>query len=218
MELDDGFICDAVLPEVMDGLWAAGWRHFGRYFFRYSKQSAGGEELQKVTPLRIRLRAWGPTKSQRRVLKRNAHLRVDVVPVRIDQDLRAMFERHRSRFVENVPETLETFLGAEPEIGPCVCQMLRVFDAERLLAVSFLDVGQAAGSSVYAMFEPDEARRSLGTFTLLLEILFCREAGFNFLYPGYATQESSAYDYKKQFRCLEWLDFETGEWLPLKPD
>jgi arginyl-tRNA--protein-N-Asp/Glu arginylyltransferase len=96
--------------------------------------------------------------------------------------------------------------------------MLRVFDAERLLAVSFLDVGQAAGSSVYAMFEPEEARRSLGTFTLLLEILFCREAGFEFLYPGYATQESSAYDYKKQFRSLEWLDFETGEWLPLKPD
>lgn len=218
MELDDGFICDAVPAEAMDALWAAGWRHFGRYFFRYSRQESSSGAVQKVTPLRVRLRAWVPTKSQRRVLKRNADLRVEVVPVRLDDALRAMFERHRSRFRENVPEALETFLGAAPEAGPCICRMLRVLEGERLLAVSFMDVGQAAGSSVYAMFEPEASWRSLGIYTLLQEIAFCREAGFEYLYPGYATEESSAYDYKKQFRATEWLDFDTGDWCALGAD
>ena len=215
MELDDGFICDSVPAEAMDRLWASGWRHFGRYFFRYSSQQASSGELQKVTPLRIRLCAWEPTKSQRRILRRNADLRIEVVPVQVDGEVRAMFERHRRRFRENVPEGLENFLGEEPERGPCVCLAVHVFEGERRIAVSFLDVGRLAGSSVYALFEPEEARRSLGIFTMLQEIAFCRDAGFEFLYPGYATQESSAYDYKKQFRAMEWLAFETGEWRPL---
>jgi arginine-tRNA-protein transferase len=93
--------------------------------------------------------------------------------------------------------------------------MLRVFEGERLLAASFLDVGQKAVSSVYAIFEPEAARRSLGTFTMLLELQFAHESGFEFLYPGYATQEPSAYDYKKQFTGVEWLDFDTGAWREL---
>jgi len=208
-------MCDAVPAEVMDLLWAAGWRHFGRLFFRYSLQHAAEGEPLHVTPLRIDLKRWQATKSQRRVLTRNADLRWEMVPATLDDDLRAMFERHKGRFRENIPEKLENFLGEAPESGPCDCRMLRVFEGEKLLAASFLDVGQKAVSSVYAVFEPEAAWRSLGTFTMLLELQFACEAGFEFLYPGYATQEPSAYDYKKQFTGLEWLDFATGEWREL---
>lgn len=208
-------MCDAVPAEVMDLLWAAGWRHFGRLFFRYSRQHAVEGEPLHVTPLRIQLKKWQATKSQRRVLSRNADLRWEMVPATLDDDLRAMFERHKGRFRENIPENLENFLGEAPESGPCDCRMLRVFEGERLLAASFLDVGQKAVSSVYAVFEPEAAWRSLGTFTMLLELRFACESGFEFLYPGYATQEPSAYDYKKQFTGLEWLDFANGEWREL---
>ncbi|MBL9129678.1 MAG: GNAT family N-acetyltransferase [Verrucomicrobiaceae bacterium] len=215
MELDDAFMCDAVPAEVMDGLWAGGWRHFGRLFFRYSKQQAGEGITQTVTPLRIRLNDWSATQSQRRVLRWNADLRTDIVPAVLDDGLRRMFERHKERFRENVPEALENFLGDVPEKGPCDCRMLRVFEGERLVAASFFDVGRGSASSVYAMFEPDVSRRSPGIFTMLLEIAFARAAGMVFLYPGYATRESSAYDYKKQFRAMEWLDFPSGEWRAL---
>jgi len=213
-ELDDAFICDSVPADIMDGLWAAGWRHFGRFFFRYSRQPGPNDGTQTITPLRINLASCSFTKSQRRVLARNADLCHDIVPAALNDDLRAMFQRHKQRFAHHIPDDLETFLGPDPEHGPCECRMVRVFEGERLIAASFFDVGQTAASSVYGVFEPEFAKRSLGIFTMLLEIQHCRESGLRWLYPGYATHEPSAYDYKKQFRGTEWLDWQTGEWFP----
>jgi len=220
--LDDAFICDSVPAEVMDQVWAAGWRHFGRHFFRYSMQQANDGSLQTITPLRIDLASCTLTKSQRRVLNKNADLRTDIVPVpvpvAIDGELRALFQRHKQRFTHNIPETLETFLGPAPSRGPCECRMVRVFEGSRIIAASFFDVGQQAASSVYGLFEPECSKRSLGIFTMLLEIQHCREAGLRWLYPGYATREPSVYDYKKQFRSTEYLDWTAAAWLPLQGD
>jgi arginine-tRNA-protein transferase len=213
-ELDDAFICDSVPAELMDRLWSAGWRHFGRYFFRYSSQPDEHGATQSITPLRIDLASCSFTKSQRRVLSRNTDLRSDVIPAALDDGLREMFHRHKQRFSHNVPDALENFLGPDPAIGPCECRMVRVFTGERLIAASFFDLGQNAASSVYGLFEPEFTKRSLGTFTMLLEIQHCRDSGLRWLYPGYATHEPSAYDYKKQFRGTEWLDWSTGEWSP----
>lgn len=212
---DEAFICDSVPAEIMDGLWAAGWRHFGRYFFRYSTQPDEHGGTQTITPLRLDLVSFAPSKSQRRVLNRNTDLRHEVVPAQIDDDLRRLFHRHKQRFTHNVPEALETFLGVDPAQGPCECRMVRVFESDRLVAASFFDIGQHSASSVYGLFEPQCSRRSLGIFTLLLEIEHCRQQGLRWLYPGYATHEPSAYDYKKQFRTTEFLDWHTGEWSPL---
>ncbi len=198
----------------MDRLWAAGWRHFGRHFFRYSSQTDEQEATLTITPLRIDLASCSFTKSQRRVLSKNTDLRHDIVPAALDDDLRAMFQRHKQRFTHNIPDALENFLGDDPSKGPCECRMVRVFEGERLIAASFFDVGQSAASSVYGVFEPEFAQRSLGIFTMLLEIQHCRESNLRWLYPGYATHEPSAYDYKKQFRGTEWLDWHTGEWSP----
>ncbi|MBN8419564.1 MAG: GNAT family N-acetyltransferase [Verrucomicrobia bacterium] len=213
--LDNAFICDSAPAEVMDQAWAAGWRHFGSYFFRYSTQRSPDGSLQTITPLRIDLAACTFTKSQRRVLNKNTGLRSEIAPAAIDDELRALFQRHKQRFTDNIPDTLETFLGPDPSCGPGECRMLRVFDGPSLIAASFFDLGQQSASSVYGIFEPDHSKRSLGTFTLLQEIDFCRAAGLRWLYTGYATREPSVYDYKKQFRGTEYLNWSAGEWLPL---
>ena len=85
-----------------------------------------------------------------------------------------------------------------------------------MIAVSYLDLGREAASSVYAIFEPEVARRSPGIFTLLQEIEFARSTGRRFLYLGYATHEPSHYDYKKRFLGLERFDW-LGNWIPLTP-
>ncbi|MEZ0385618.1 MAG: hypothetical protein ACAI34_01025, partial [Verrucomicrobium sp.] len=63
----------AVPPHGMDMLWAKGWRHFGRGFFRYSITEHGGR-WETILPLRIDLAKCELTKSQRRVLRRNGDL------------------------------------------------------------------------------------------------------------------------------------------------
>ncbi len=66
-------------------------------------------------------------------------------------------------------------------------------------------------SSIYAMFEPTETSRSLGIFTMLLEIDFALKRSKKFYYQGYAYEGNSFYDYKKHFRALEKFDW-NGNW------
>ena len=203
-------------PHGMDALWAHGWRHFGREFFRYSLSLTPAQTWQTIVPLRMELSEFTPSKSQRRVARRNADLRVEVAPAVVNEAREAMFFRHRERFRDNIPDSLRVFLPeTEPDRAPCECRELRLWEGEKLLAVSYLDIGADAVSSVYAMFEPDAAPRSPGIFTLLEEIRFATAVGKRFLYPGYATIESSHYDYKKGFAGLYGFDWRTNGWLPL---
>lgn len=198
----------------MDRLWAAGWRHFGSLFFRYNF-SMDEDGVRTITPLRIDLENFRPSKSQRRVLNKNADLRFEFVPAELSDQAREMFQRHKERFKDNVPDSLETFLSGEPATVPCPCIECRVFQGDTLIATSFLDVGKDSTSAVYGLFEPAHADRSLGTLTMLKEIEYSQAQGCRFYYPGYAAKEPSPYDYKKQFHGLEVLSWEDGFWRPL---
>jgi arginine-tRNA-protein transferase len=72
-----------------------------------------------------------------------------------------------------------------------------------------------AHSSIYAMFDPSEASRSLGNATILWEIESAKSAGCRWLYLGYAHVEPSFYDYKKRFTPLQWYDWEHWRSDPL---
>ncbi len=206
---------DHVPPALMDELWAQGWRHFGSEFFRYSITADEDGSLQYIQPLRLPLAEFRLSKSQRRVLRKNEDLELRVVPAVVDDEREVMFLRHRERFSTNIPDSLSTFMpSAQPHTQPCECLSVEVREAGRLIAVSYMDVGTSAVSSVYAMFEPDAAWRSLGTLTMLEEIRWAADAGKRWLYPGYATAQPSHYDYKKTFRPLECFDWR-GSWTPL---
>lgn len=209
--LNQCFECHSVPPEMMDRLWEAGWRHFGESFFRYSL-NVNDDGVQTITPLRVDLEKFTLSRSQRRVLTKNADLRCEFTPARLSDEALAMFQRHKERFTENVPDDLDTFLSSDPATVPCPCVECRVHLGDELIALSYLDLGEGSTSAVYGMFEPAHSRRSLGIYTLLREIEFTQSRGCRYYYPGYATREPSAYDYKKQLRGLEMLDWESGLW------
>ncbi|MBI1765561.1 MAG: arginine-tRNA-protein transferase [Acidobacteria bacterium] len=207
--LDQAFRAHSTQPAEMDLLWANGWRHFGAYFFRYSLAEHGGR-ICSVIPLRVDLERFAPSRSQKRALARNRDLTVIIRDSFIDEEKEALFNRHRVRFTDNVPDSLYTFLSRQPARMPCQNQEICVYDGARLLAASFLDLGETATSAVYAVFEPEEHKRSLGIFTMLRAIEYSRELGCRYYYPGYAYREPSVYDYKKNFAALEYLDWSEG--------
>lgn len=213
--INQAFRCAHIPAPLMDMLWDAGWRHFGETFFRYSESDDDNGGIQHITPLRLEVARFAPSKSQRRVLRKNEDLRTEFVPAALSDDVREMFQRHKMRFSGNVPEELDIFLSSEPATVPCECVQCRVWLGDTLIAASFLDIGQKATSAVYGVFDPAYSVRSLGIFTMLKEIEFTANTGRQFYYPGYATQEPSAYDYKKQFAALDFLDWQTGLWWPL---
>jgi arginine-tRNA-protein transferase len=171
-------------------------------------------ELQTVAPLRVDLSQNEPTRSQRRVLRRNADVTAEIGPAVLTDEVHALFHRHKSRFNENIPEALTVFLSGAPASVPCECLQVRCMLGGRCVAVSFFDRGRRSISSVYAVFEPGCASRSLGIYTMLREFEWAREQGMEYAYPGYATLGSSHYDYKKQFTGLQGYDWPTQAWMP----
>jgi arginine-tRNA-protein transferase len=206
------FLCLSAPPEEMDRLWAEGWRHFGIFFFQYRTSTHGSAEFN-VLPLRIDLERFRLSRGQKRVLKNNRDTRIVIGRSSIDSAREELFDKHRRRFTENVPSSLHDFLSPIPDSVPCTNLELCVYSGRRLLGVTFLDVGRTATSAVYAIFDPAEAKRSLGILMMLHSIRFSRDHGYQYYYPGYAYHEPFAYDYKKRFAALEFFEWESG-WKP----
>jgi arginine-tRNA-protein transferase len=208
----ENFLTAHASAQEMDRFWAEGWRHFGVWFFRY-RTAVHGRKRFTVLPLRIDLERFGLSRSQRRVLAKNRNLETLIRPPSVDAEKAALFSRHCKRFHENVPTSLDHFLSPVPASIPCRNVELCLYQRDRLVGVTFLDVGQTATSAVYAIFDPAESKRSLGILMMLHSIEFSRRRKFRYYYPGYAYREPFAYDYKKRFSGLEYLDWSEG-WKP----
>lgn len=203
-----------IAPETLDARLVMGWRHFGSRFFR-SNFAIHEDRLCGIIPLRLRIPEFQPTKSQRRILRRNADLNVQIVPAVLTDESHALFERHKTRFKDNIPESLLDFVDPFPSTIPCDTRSVEVRDtAGQLIAVSYFDLGATTASGVYAMFSPDQNDRSLGVLTLLLEIAFAASLGKSLYYLGYSYTVPSSYDYKYRFQPLEGYDWNIG-WKPL---
>ena len=212
---EEHFLCLRASPAKMDRLWAEGWRHFGIIFVRY-RTSVHGSRRFTVLPLRVNLELFTLSRGQKRVLAKNRDTQIVIRPTSIDREKAALFESHRLRFQENVPTSLYNFLSTNPAEVPCVNLELCVYFGDKLLGVTFLDLGATATSAVYAIFDPLEAKRSVGILMMLHSIRLSRQHGCRYYYPGYAYNEPFTYDYKKRFSGLEYLDWHQG-WKPYKP-
>src|SRR5262249_2563619 len=154
--INEYFVRARTTPEQMDFLWARGWRHFGNYFFRYSSSHHWGG-VRTVMPLRVDLVKFASSRSQKRVTARNRGLRTVVRDTFVDAVKEILFYRHCKRFRENIPDSIFDFLSDEPAVLPCRNREICVYDGDRMIAASFLDIGDSATSAVYAMFEPSES-------------------------------------------------------------
>ena len=203
---------ESVEPEELDEMWAAGWRHFGPQFFR-SSLMVDEMSLKRQVALRIAVDEFRPSKSQRRTLRKNADLEFGFGLCDPGCEEEELFHRHKARFERNVPNDLSEFLGSRPDLRPSPAVQLSVRLEGRLVAASFLNVGERSCSSIYAVFDPEESHRRLGIQTMLLELEYAKEQCLDFYYSGYATVESSCYDYKKQFSGLFFYDW-SDSWRP----
>lgn len=211
--INQAFEADEVTPAQLDRLLEQGWRHFGTYFFRYN---LGFYELdvRAVIPLRIRLVDFSLSKSQRRNLRQNTDLKVEIGPIDVTPEAERLFDSHKRRFKSGIPASIYDFLSKEPATVPCRGMQVAVFNDHRLVALSYFDVGGTACSGIYAMFEPELACRGLGTLTMLKEIEFAGASRKTFYYQGYSYSGNSFYDYKRRFRGTECFDWR-GNWIPL---
>lgn len=214
--LNEYFYKKSISPRNLDELLARGWRHFGEYFFRYDT-SFIEENFQlvkvKVLPLRICLPTFTFNKRQRKILRQNAIFTVKRQIIQIIEYKHTLFQKHALRFQrETRPRSLFDFISRLPHKVPLPTFEIEVWDKEKLIANSFIDITENSFSSIYAMFDTDYAKYSLGIFTLLQEILWAKELDKQYLYLGYAYDRPSFYDYKKRFNALEYYEWTENQW------
>ena len=208
------FELDRAAPDVMDALWADGWRHFGAHFFR-DIYNVEGRRLVRVIPLRIDLSKYSLSRDHRRTWRRNHGLTIAFKPMKPSQKHHDLFEKHKVRFEQNQPIDLFQFISPNGTVTPCPSLMCEVWDKDELRAVSFMDIGSTSTSSIYAMFDPEYSQLSLGNYTLLCECEKAKSMGKRYLYTGYAHVTPSYYEYKKRFKGTEFYDWK-GVWRPLE--
>lgn len=212
--IDESVELQPMHPALFDEHLAEGWRLLGYSIIRHNYAACRGR-LCYTIPLRIRLEGLAFSKSQRQLFRRNADLTVRSGRVQLTPEKEDLFRLHTVRFRERQPESLYSFLSPQAGSRPVRGIEFTVYEKDRLVACSYVHVGETAMSGTYCFFDPEASgRRSLGSYTMLLELLKAREMGKLYYYHGYCYDVPSQFDYKLNFHNLESMDWKTGVWKP----
>lgn len=162
--------------------------------------------------LRVRAADFRPNKTQRRLKRRYASLRLDIENPIVDTEHWALFKayvagRHaggsmahmtRQDFARMVADSpINTKLLAWRAPGP------KEGNDGPLLAACLIDLLPTGVSAVYSYFSLDRAWPSLGTFVILALIELAVKADLAFVHLGYWVPGSATMAYKARFKPAE---------------
>ncbi len=193
--IDPGQNIDAGLYSVLSEF---GFRRSGDHIYR-----PHCAHCQACIPYRIIVDEFFPNRSQKRCLKKNQSLKIQLVD-RIDGDeYYALYERYineRHSDGDMHPASREQYDGfLSSEWG--VTRYIAMRDPDgTLVSVAVCDVLRNGLSAMYSFFEPAEEQRSLGVFNILYQIHWARELGLPFLYLGYWIADCRKMRYKQDYR------------------
>jgi arginine-tRNA-protein transferase len=165
---------------------------------------------------RIPVEAFRPSRTQRRLLARNADLARRACAPWATEEQYALFRRyidgrHRDG---GMAEMDSGEFAAMIEETPVRSRLIEYHDPGRgrggLVAACLTDVTRDGLSMVYSFFDPSQSQRSLGAWMILDHIRIAREAGLPHVYLGYWVPRSEKMAYKAGFRPFEL--FLGGSW------
>lgn len=166
-------------------------------------------------PIRVPVQEFAPSKSQRRIIRKNSDLRIEQNRAHFSWEKLDLYNRHkRLRGLSKNESNMDQKGYQRWFIESCLnTQELCYYDKDRLIGVSILDAGEKDISSVYFFFDPDCSDRSLGTFSALYEIQRMKEQKMRYYYLGLFVEECSHLNYKSRYyphhRRIQgtWLSF-----------
>ena len=187
-------------------LLARGYRRFGWQVFRPACPNC-----TKCRSIRIPVRQFNPNGSERRILRRNAHIRAELHPLFVSREHLALYNawhrfmhQHRDWPLQRI--TFDAY-RAEFLSGASDCgRQWLYFNQDRLVGVSLMDEVPGAISLVYFFYDPAWRADSPGTFSILNQLLYAKSSGLDYAYLGYWIEECQSMRYKGRFHPREVLE------------
>jgi leucyl-tRNA---protein transferase len=190
----------------------AGWRRFGFSLFRPTCPAC-----QKCLSVRVPVATFKPDRSQRRCAAANADAvtivvgRPSVTPEKLD-----LYDRFHAYQSEHVGWASH---GPKDAIGYAESFVDNPFDTQewcyylggKLVGVGYVDRLPMGLSAIYFFHDPDERKRTLGTYNVLSILRAAAEWKVPHVYLGYFVEGCRSLEYKARFRPNEVLTPD-GEW------
>ncbi len=205
---------EVLLPEELDAYLDRGWYRMGQTIFT-THFLCFGEQFYSAIWVRLQLQGHQFTKSQRKLLRRNGHrFKVEVKPAGLDREKELLFQRYKKQFSGILAPSLRESLLDGEDYNVFNTLEIQIRDEDKLVGLSFFDLGQHSAASIMGIYDPDYDRYSLGYYSMLLEIYFCLQQGLQLYYPGYIVPGYQRFDYKLRIGEVDFLDLHTLAWYP----
>ena len=169
--------------------------------------------------IRRSLKALEFTKSQRKLIKRNKErFKVEFGPLHIERNKELLFHKYKKNFKGSTYMSLSSSLFEPFELAKVLFNSYecRVYDGDKLIALSVFDLGEKSMASIIGIYDPAYKAHSLGIFTMYLEMEFGHQLGYQWYYPGYVIPPNPRFNYKLKVGEVEYLDIQSQSWLPYK--
>lgn len=215
------------LPTRLSGeqwqeLLRRGWRRHGVNFFRPRCL-----QCSECRSLRVDVTRFRPSKSQRRAMKRNADVDVQLHPASVTKDHIRLYNEYHADMSErrgwphrstDRDEYSSGFLAGDWRFA----HELRYLREGRLLGVGLVDIVPDGLSSIYFYHDPEWRPQAPGTFSVQKEFETVRKLGGRYVYLGYWIAECQSMAYKCNFRPHELLDRyvaddQSPQWREVEP-
>jgi leucyl-tRNA---protein transferase len=197
---EETFASNALHPELYHDFMDHGFRRSGKFFYRPCCPSC-----RSCRPLRVSSSGFRPGKSLRRVWKRNQDLDVRICSPRFTVEKFRIYQDYLARQHGAVqPGSMRDFQSSLYSSAVATVEFEYRLGG-RLVAVSVADISSRSLSSVYVYYDVNFSDRSLGTFSAVREILFCRERLIPHYYLGFFVAGCPSMSYKGRFKPHEIL-------------
>ena len=186
-----------ITSETYQALTDQGFRRSGSHLYRPHCGACNA-----CIPTRVPVAEFKPSRSQRRVVKRNQDITVRVQEATFSRRHYHLYERYISlRHADG-----DMFPASEDQFRSFLlspwsdCVFVSLYEEERLLSIAVTDRQMYGLSAIYTFFEPNEDHRSLGVLSILKQIELCQSWGLPYLYLGYWIKDCQKMSYKTAYR------------------
>lgn len=199
------FIALRLDARELETVLASGWRKFGPYYF---KPCCPG--CRDCIPIRILTQEFVPSKSQRKLLRKNSDTVAHFLPLTCSENIFEIYQEHSlARFnrVVSWEEFVHNFYTPS-----CLAFQSEYYVSDKLAAVGFLDQSSRGLSSVYFFYQTQYSQLGLGNLSILKEIEYAAALGLPYYYLGYYIAQNHSMAYKHQFYPHERYDWAGQKW------